>query len=209
MTRISTSTAASLCVLLLLLVSSCPVSFAGLQAIFFTDSSCRQPLQYSLSDPTYIDWQSLPSTAINYNTGAQNTTSQCVAPPANIELPIPYSVASGSYNCDATANTGTLFVAEWLTAGQCQQWYAGTQSGQVGPNGPDYVYTAVVNGTSQNCTAGATYQNKSMGNMTMPLYSIVICVNNGNLGNGVSSTASVSSGIIALAALLAALVINM
>ena len=209
----SPSMSVSLCAMVLLLLSSCPLSFAGLSAYFFLDANCTQPLMYDVTDATYLDWGDLPGSAITYT----SATPTCITPPANIHSPIDYNVAEGTYNCQpgtspSTAN-GSLSVAEWTTAGQCQQWTTSGQSGYSGTNGPDYAYTAVVNvvnGSTAQCTGGATYYNKSMGNnVTMTgLYSIAYCVQNNNQGNGVSSGAGVSSAVVALAVLMGALVVS-
>ena len=191
----------------LLLLAICPLSHAGLQAYFFTDSNCTQALQYDIPDATYIDWQELPSSAINFVSGINST---CTTPPA-IDLPIPYTVSSGTYNCNvngsAPGTNTTLYVAEWINPNsQC------TPSAS---NQPDYIYTAIypfnvsrLNGSQAGlCLPGATYQDKSM-TTPMQLWAEVFCIDNGNGPNGVGSTASVSTALVALTVMLAALIIN-
>lgn len=189
---------------LLLLLSTCPLSQAGLQAFFYTDSACQYSLQYNVSNPTYLDWQHIPNDDIRFD-NLLNIT--CVTPPP-IDSPITYTVVSATYNCnlnpDTAGNVG-LYVVEWNTptTATCND-FGRTPTPEIAP---DYVYSAtfVYNRTGPAaCTAGALYMNKSM-STPMSVYSQVYCVDN---GNGVASAASVSHWAVALVIVLAALMVN-
>ena len=205
------SAVVSLALFALLLLASCSPSSGGLQAFFYTDSSCLQPFQFELpiASQTYLDWQHIPSSDINYNqppgsTSGINTT--CVTPPQDIDLPNTYLVQSATYNCNVngttTSNASTLlYVAEWLSSTTCSNYFTAPSTS----NSPDFIYTAVYryNGTG-DCMSGGTYQNKSM-TSSVQLYSQVFCINN---NNDATSTASLSSMLVAFVVVLVALMVN-
>ena len=188
------------------LLASCPLpSQAGLQAFFYTDSSCYNALNNDNQLATYLDWQHIPNADINFY-GTVNTT--CVTPPP-IDNPNTYQVVSATYNCNVNSTAAgsagsmeTLYVAEWLTPGQCGSYFSSPSTS----NAPDYVYTApYLNNTNGSCLAGATYLNKSM-TSSLAVYARVFCINN---GNGASSTASVPGMLLAFAMMLAAIAISL
>ena len=198
----SLAAAAALSLVAAVLLLSCPLSHAGIQAFFFTDSSCLTALKDELpiSSQTYLDWGHIPTSQVNFAAGINQT---CITPPY-IDSPNVYFPVSVTLNCNVNGtganSTAGLYVAEWLTANQCSGFFSSPSAS----NQPDYLYTAqYIFGGNGSCMAGATYTNKSSGN-TLQLYSQIYCIDN---DSGVSSTASVTIAAL-LATVLVALVVS-